>query len=846
MKGVVMAGGEGTRLRPLTSRRPKPLAPVLNKPVMEHILLLLRSAGITDIVVTVHYMADAIEAYFGDGSELGLNLIYSVEDIPLGTAGSVKQAEEYLRDGTFVIVSGDALTDVSIDEAIRFHQERQADATLILKQMPNPLDFGIVVTDAEGRIRRFLEKPSWGEVFSDTVNTGMYVLEPSVFDYMEQGKAYDWSQDIFPRMLADGKALYGHVMKGFWCDIGNLTQYREAQYQVLDCGTSVEMDGVQRHGIWIGEGTVIDDEAVVLPPTLLGRNVVIKAGARVGPYSVIGDHTVIENDALVDRSILWDNVYVGSGSWLTACTICSHTLLQGDCVVEEGAVIGDRCRLESGAHVRSGIKIWPDKHIEAGATVTMSLIWGHMWQGSLFGELGVSGIANREISPEFATRLGAAYGAYMKPGTTVMTARDSGLAARMVKRAIIAGLMSVGCNILDLRSAPLPIMRHSLRNSVAAGGIYVRLSPEDPRIILVEFLDDDGVYLSSAAERKVESIFFREDFRRAEASNIGRLEFSGRSVEQYREDYVRHLNVEAIREAAFKVVVEFSFSRVASVFGTILGHLGCDVIALNAFGDPARTPQWQTDRQRLLENLSHTVRTLGANFGLMIEHDGERITLVDERGRVVEGDMLLALFAVLTARTHPSACIAVPITATAKLERMLALHSATVLRTKRDVRSILAAAATVADDKPAVVMAADRQGGFSFPDFHNAFDGMFAAGKLMEALAVTGLALHEIVDAIPAIFIAHEELHCPWQAKGRVMRKVSALAEEREAVDLTDGVKMSEGEAWTVVVPDATGPTVHVLAEDDNHDAAQERVDRIAAVLRPVIGTGKGAHGEES
>lgn len=839
MKAVVMAGGEGTRLRPLTSRRPKPLAPVLNKPVMEHILLLLRAAGITDIVVTVHYMADAIEGYFGDGSDLGLRLTYSVEDTPLGTAGSVKQAEEFLRDGTFVIVSGDALTDVSLPTAIEFHQQRKADATLILKQVPKPLDFGIVVTDADGRIQRFLEKPSWGEVFSDTVNTGMYVLEPTVFEYMEPNVPYDWSQDIFPRMLADGKALFGHVMKGYWCDIGDLTQYREAQYQVLDCGTAVELDGVQKHGIWIGEGTTIHEDAIVLPPTLLGRNASIKADARIGPHTVIGDNTVVEADAVVERSILWDNVYVGPGSRLHACTVCSHTILQGDCVIEEGAVIGDKCRLEAGAHVRAGVKIWPDKHIETGATVTMSLIWGHMWQGSLFGDLGVSGIANREISPEFATRLGAAYGAYLKPGTTVMTARDSGLAARMVKRAIIAGLMSVGCDILDLRSAPLPIMRHSLRNSAASGGVYVRLSPDDPRVILVEFLDGDGVYLAPAAERKVESIFFREDFRRADAASIGKLEFSGRSVEQYREDFLRHLNVQAIRDAKLKVVVDFSFSRVASVFGTILGHLGCDVVALNAFGDPSRTPEKQTDRQRLLDNLSHTVRTLGANLGAMIEHDGERLTVVDETGRVIEGDTLLTLFAVLVARTQPGVCIAVPVTATARLEPMLALHHGTVVRTKRDVRSILAAAAAVSNGERAIAMAADRHGGFSFPDFHNAFDGMYATGKLMEALTLTGLSLHQVVDALPAIYIAHERLRCPWQAKGRVMRMVSGLAASAETVDLTDGVKMMDDQGWTVVVPDAAGPIVHVLAEDATDDAAQNRVDTMAARLKPVIGSTK-------
>src|SRR5947207_2850198 len=220
MKAVVMAGGEGTRLRPLTSHRPKPLAPVLNKPIMEHIILLLKDHGITEIVVTLHYLADEIEGYFGDGSEWGVKLHYSVEDTPLGTAGSVKQAEDLLRDDTFVIVSGDALTDIDLTKAIEFHTRKESLATIVLSHVPNPLEFGVVITDDEGRIRRFLEKPSWGEVFSDTVNTGMYVLEPSVFDYMEPARPYDWSQDIFPQILREEKPLFGYVMEDYWCELG--------------------------------------------------------------------------------------------------------------------------------------------------------------------------------------------------------------------------------------------------------------------------------------------------------------------------------------------------------------------------------------------------------------------------------------------------------------------------------------------------------------------------------------------------------------------------------------------------------------------------------------------------
>ncbi|NLH99763.1 MAG: NTP transferase domain-containing protein [Chthonomonadales bacterium] len=834
MKAVVMAGGEGTRLRPLTTRRPKPLTPVLNRPVMEYILVSLREAGIKDVVVTVHYMADSIEAAFGDGSDLGVNLIYSVEDTPLGTAGSVKKAEEYLRDDTFIIVSGDALTDARLGDAIAFHRNRQADATLVLAHVPNPLEFGIVVTEPDGRIRRFLEKPSWGEVFSDTVNTGMYVLEPDVLDYMEPGKPYDWSQDIFPRMLADGKALMGHVMLGYWCDIGNLLQYREAQYAVLDGNTGIRIGGTRKGDCWIGEGASVARDATLIGPSLIGRNVTIKSGAEVGPYTVIGDHSIIEEGVTVHRSVVWDNVYVGEGSRLSACTVCSHAVLQGECLIEEGAVIGDRVRLERGASVRTQVKIWPDKLIEAGARVTMSVIWGQKWQGALFGDLGVSGVANVEITPEFATRLGAAYGAFLKPGTTVMTARDSGPAARMVKRAVIAGLLSVGCNVVDLRSASFPIMRHSLRNSVARGGVYVRLAPDNPRILLVEFLDGDGVYLSSAAERKIESIFYREDFRRADVSAIGSLEFSGRSIEQYREDYLRHLEAERIRQMQMRIVVDFSFSRVASVFGGILGNLECDVIALNAFTDPKRVPDAATDRAEILERLATTVRTLGADLGAMIQNDGERLTLVDSTGRVIEGDMLLMLFAVLFARTHASAKLVVPVTAPSCLDRLARLHEATVIRTKTDVRSILASAASTADAKPKVTLAADRAGGFSFPDFHNAFDALFAVGKLLEAVSTTDLKVHEVVDVLPQVHILHERLRCPWQAKGRVMLSVSQRAGTAESVDLTDGVKVSDDDGWTLVVPDSSAPIVHVIVEAQNADAARARLEAAVAEIAPL------------
>ncbi|MEP6757467.1 MAG: mannose-1-phosphate guanyltransferase [Chthonomonadales bacterium] len=836
MKAVVMAGGEGTRLRPLTSNRPKPLSPVLNRPIMEHIILLLKKHGITEIVVTLHYLADEIEGYFGDGSDLGVKLFYSVEDTPLGTAGSVKQAEELLKDEAFVIVSGDALTDIDLTAAIEFHKKKKSLATIVLSHVPNPLEFGVVISDDEGRIRRFLEKPSWGEVFSDTVNTGMYILEPEVFDYMEPARSYDWSQHIFPEILREEEALYGYIMPDYWCDIGNLNQYRESQYTVLDGQTGVTIPGVGKDGVWMGSGTEISPEAHIIAPVVLGRNCKIKAGASIGPYAVIGDNAIIEEGAIIHRAILWENVYVGANTRLTACTVCSQVMIQRDCNVHEGAVIGERCHIERESTIRTQIKLWPDKLIEAGSTVTMSLIWGQKWMGSLFRNLGVMGIANIEITPDYATKLASCFGAYLKRGSTVVTARDSGMAARMIKRAIISGLMSVGCKALDMRSTPLPIVRHQLRGAGAAGGMYVRIAPHNPRLLLIEFLDPDGIYLTKAAERKMETIFFREDFGRADVDEIGGLEFASRSVEQYQEDFGRHINAEPIKAKPLKVVADFTHGRVAGVFPELLGRLGCDVIALNAYVDSSKAPKTKESRDALLPNLQQIVHTLNADVGVMFENDGERLTLVDETGRIIQSEDLLTLYAVMVARTNPGARIAVPVTAPARIEQLVELHGGTVTRTKTDIRDLMTLARGAVRGKPDVDFAGDTAGGFAFSEFMPAFDSMFAFGKLVEMMSITGLSIGEIAAQLPPSYLSSADVRCPWEIKGRIMREITREASEAGPVELVDGIKVREGDNWALVLPDASEPYFHVYAEGANTEQANELMDRYVRRIEELRG----------
>src|SRR3954470_2294374 len=233
MKAVIMAGGEGSRLRPLTSNQPKPMLPLANKPMMEHIVSLLKRHGFDDIVVTLAFMPNAIRTYFGDGSEFGVRMVYATEEQPLGTAGSVRNAMDEL-DERFLVISGDVLTDIDLAQIVAFHEEREAMATIGLVAVENPLEFGIVITREDGSIERFLEKPTWGQVFSDTINTGIYVLEPEIFDFIPEGRPVAFPGEVFPALLEPEKPLYGFTCEGYWEDVGTLEAYVGAHKDVLD------------------------------------------------------------------------------------------------------------------------------------------------------------------------------------------------------------------------------------------------------------------------------------------------------------------------------------------------------------------------------------------------------------------------------------------------------------------------------------------------------------------------------------------------------------------------------------------------------------------------------------
>ncbi len=355
MKAVVMAGGEGTRLRPMTASQPKPMLPVVNRPIMEHVMRLLRQHGFDETVVTVQFLASLVRNYFGDGEEFGMSLQYATEETPLGTAGSVKNAQDALRDEPFLVISGDALTDIDLSELVAFHKTSGALVTVALTRVQNPLEFGIIIADEDGRIQRFLEKPTWGQVFSDTVNTGIYVMQPEVLDEVPAGETVDWSGDVFPRLLERGAPLYGFVADGYWEDVGTHESYLKAHADVLSRRVQVDIEGFEvSPGVWVAEGAEVDPDAVLTGPVCVGDYAKIEAGAQLRQYTVVGSNVIVKEGAFLHRAVVHNNVYVGRGVTMRGCVIGKKTDVMGAARIEEGAVVGDECVIEPDAYVSAG------------------------------------------------------------------------------------------------------------------------------------------------------------------------------------------------------------------------------------------------------------------------------------------------------------------------------------------------------------------------------------------------------------------------------------------------------------------------------------------------------------
>jgi len=364
-KAMVLAAGLGTRLRPLTDSISKPMAPVVNKPVMEHIIELLKKHGFEDIVCNLHWYADTIKEYFGDGSKWGVNINYSYEEELLGTAGGVKKVEGFFEDSTFLVISGDALTDIDLDRVMDFHDKKKGIATLVLTEVEDTSQFGVVILDKDLKITGFQEKPLTGEAKSKLANSGIYVFEPEVFDYLPEGKFYDFGKNLFPRLLADRIDYYGFKHDQYWNDVGSLDEYQLGNFDALEGKVEVKIPGTQiKEGVWIGKDCRIQEKVVIIPPVCIGNNCTIKQGAKLFGPIIIGDNTVVDERAVMYRGIKWGSGYIGKDASLIGAIIGYDAKIKDKASVLEKAVIGSKSIIGDGIIIHPSVKIMSNEIIK--------------------------------------------------------------------------------------------------------------------------------------------------------------------------------------------------------------------------------------------------------------------------------------------------------------------------------------------------------------------------------------------------------------------------------------------------------------------------------------------------
>ena len=826
MKAVIMAGGQGSRLRPLTEGVPKPMVPVLGRPMMAYILEAVRDAGITEILVTLHYRPNLIQDYFGDGSDWGVRIEYAIEDHPLGTAGSVKNGEHFLNE-PFLIISGDALMDYDLKALTERHTHSGALVTFCLARVQDPSEFGIVVTDNDGRVQRFQEKPAPSEVFTDTVNTGIYVMDPRVLADIPADTEFDFSHDLFPVLLERGEPLMGQVARGYWSDIGNVEQLMQATWDLLEGLVNLPIPGEQIRSQIFVEGTAHIEEGCSLHgPAWIGRDAILRSGSVVGPYAVVGRHSEVDAGARLRRSILLDSSYVGEHAELRSVFCGNRVLLEQEVEIEAGAVIGDDVHLGRGVTIEADVRVWPHLEVEADTLIDQNVVWESVGRPALFSEYGVAGLANLRLTPETAARIGKAFGSWLGRDQQVVVGHGSHPFSQALEKAFVSGLLSVGIQVEPLGVSSHAITRFAVsRNIEFEGGAFVRQGPEHAQVAVIELYDRNGHPLPRKGRRKVEATYRRADFPKVDADHVGRLLSTGDHEARYVSELVSELDLAALRAMEPKLAVLSRNRWSTRVLDVLLDEIQTEAVTVSGeTGPPGRDTEDPGERLR-------EVYALGGQhgrIGLYLSADARRMWLLDEYGRLYQPGEVNNLLMLAYLDGGPSEDrdphVFLPPQTPDRI-RELAASQGWAIRERR-----LGLAETIAESR------GPRP--HRWLDFEHFYLGMAAVPaffRLLDYLARNRMDLAELAAQLTETHTGFIDVDCPWRDMGWVMRHLTEEhADNLESV--ADGVKVRHDEGgWTYVVPASGEPVLWVYAEGTNEAHVQNRLEQTRRTLVRMI-----------
>lgn len=779
MKAIIMAGGEGSRLRPLTCDCPKPMMRLMDRPVMEYALALLRAHGVTRIAATLGYLPDAITDYFGDGADFGVEIRYSVEPTPMGTAGGVKQVSDFL-DETFIVLSGDGVTDLDVTAAVAFHRARRALATLVLRREENPSEYGVVSTEADGRVNGFYEKPGRCDVLSDTINTGIYILEPEILDKIPSGEPYDFGHDLFPQLVREGAAVFGYVMDGYWCDIGDVNAYLGAHIAAMD--GEIHLDGLSPRpgGTVILPGASVDRTAVLEPPCLIAGGAQVRAGAHIGPYTVVGENCLVGQHASLKRSILWPGAQVEAHAQARACVLGAHALLATGAQAYEESVLGTGASAGERAVILPGVKLWPGKCATDGERLESNLVWGgRRAEGFAAGSFALS-------SPSQAARAAQACASVLKP-RELLLGRGASTVSDALWHAVAAGAMAQGVQIVDAGVCTLPQLRHAqsaLHTDAAALVADSRLIP----------LIENGARLPAKLQRAVNTMNARHDYSGPFTGLTRPVLSAGQTEISYIADAAACFRADP--KSARKIAIHAQDPHLLSLAERAFSRAGLTVRA-----------GWEDDMMELAPG----------ELGVWLDDPGETAVLSDERSALNEAEQQL-MYAWIALEAGERELL-LPVSAT---------RAAAELAERYRARAVYVAGETS--------LWMNALADHSQYQFMLWFDGVRSALSALSLLTENSLSLEDWRRSMPCVHRRSRTVDVPVSETGRILH---AFAERERDAELGGGVRFQRDGGWAWVCPDEQRPEFRIVAESASAEYARELCDFCERELREMAGQPK-------
>lgn len=510
MKAVIMAGGEGRRLRPLTCTVPKPMARLLGKPIIEYIFDLLRLNGVTHAAVTLGYMPYAVEKSYETGYK-NLNLDFIKEDEPLGTAGSVKKAAADFRE-PFVVISGDAVCDFDLEKIMLFHKSSNAMVTIVAAEASDPREYGIVKVGEHNRVVGFVEKPSWNQAVSNLANTGVYIINPECLELIPNGRKYDFASDLFPLMLERDMPVFCYHTDGYWCDVGSIEAYLKCQKDIFEGKLALPVNPIAE-GIYAKNGLPCGDYSI-MPPVYIGENAEISDGAVIGPYAVVDDNCFIGRGARVRHSVVLENSWLATGADVTGALVCSGAALKNRASMFENSVAGSGSVIGEDAKIMSGVHIWPGKIVGSGANVRSDVRYGSV-KSEMLCESGVDEKNGMRLTPETCVRLGAAIGS-TRNGKKIGIGSDGSKTSEVMSLALTAGLAGEGSSVWNFGACFEAQLNFFVNFCGLGSGLFVSGKEEKS----VRICGEGGLSIPRFFEREIENGISKGEFREASEDEI--------------------------------------------------------------------------------------------------------------------------------------------------------------------------------------------------------------------------------------------------------------------------------------------------------------------------------------